>query len=137
MSGPSDHLSWRELACKDGTPYPNAYVVDERVFKLAKAFEDIRRIWDRPIIVVSAYRTSAWNRQVGGARNSQHLHGRALDLLPPRGVALREFYEVIRDEANLFKITGIGLYTTFVHIDTRPGTRLAVWRGTGVKDTRS
>src|SRR5690606_9510833 len=78
--GPSQHLSWKELACKDGTPYPDEFKLDGRVFQLAAVFEDIRRVCgNKPIRINSAYRSPAHNKKIGGARNSQHLHGRALD----------------------------------------------------------
>ena len=35
-----------------------------------------------PIIVNSGYRNEAYNRQVGGVRNSQHLLGQAADIRP-------------------------------------------------------
>ena len=76
-NGPSEHLSWKELACKDGTPYPEKFKLDGRVFQLALVFEDIRSIWNKPIVIHSAYRSPEHNRKIGGARNSQHVEGRA------------------------------------------------------------
>ena len=35
-----------------------------------------------PIIINSGYRNEVYNRQVGGARNSQHLLGQAADIRP-------------------------------------------------------
>ena len=35
-----------------------------------------------PIIINSGYRNEAYNRQVGGVRNSQHLTGQAADIRP-------------------------------------------------------
>lgn len=137
LSGPSEHLSWRELACKDGTPYPEKFVEDGRVFKLAQMFEDIRRLWNKPIIVLSAYRTPEWNIKIGGARYSQHVQGRALDLRPPKGIRLPDFYHAIHDNANDFGIHGLGIYGTFVHVDIRPTNKLVTWSGSGAKDSRT
>ena len=135
MNGPSSHLSWKELACKDGTPYPDEFIKDGRVFTLALVFEDIRSLCgDKPIRVLSAYRTPEHNRKVGGARNSQHVLGRALDLAPPKNFNVDEFYKLIRANTEDFGIQGLGKYKTFVHVDIRPTTRLVVWSGTGVKD---
>jgi uncharacterized protein YcbK (DUF882 family) len=133
MSGPSKHLSWAELACKDGTPYPQAWRAT-RAVELAALFEAIRaECDDRPIAVTSAYRTPAYNRRIGGARLSQHVEGRALDLKPPKGMGIAEFYRRIRALADrLDTLKGLGRYRTFVHVDTRPASRLAVWSGTGV-----
>lgn len=136
-SGPSQHLTWKELACKDGTPYPDKFILDGRIFKLAAVFEDIRHLWGKPITILSAYRSPTHNKKVGGARNSQHMQGRALDLAPPKGVKIGDFYETIKNNADKFGITGIGKYKTFVHVDVRPTDKLIVWRGTGVKDSAS
>ncbi len=135
MNGPSKHLTWKELACKDGTPYPEIWKTT-RAVKLAAAFEMIRETFgDKPITVLSAYRTPEWNRKIGGARNSQHMEGRALDLRPPNGTKVYDFYRVIKAIAPDCGIKGIGLYKTFVHIDIRPTTNTAYWKGTGVKDS--
>jgi len=133
---PSTHLTWTELACKDGSAYPLEWR-DTRGRELGRMFEAIRAIYRRPITVGSAYRTVEHNRLIGGARNSQHVQGRALDLYPPRGVSVTVFAAAIRDLADAMVsegddlIGGIGYYPTFVHVDTRGviGDRLIVWWG--------
>ena len=132
-TGPSQHLSWRELSCKDGTAYPVEWRVS-RAVPLAIEFERIRAAVGRPIVVGSAYRTPTHNRNVGGARNSQHVQGRALDLYPPRGWTVTRLFEVVRavaaDPAS--RIFGIGEYPSFVHLDIRPAPphgQLIRWRG--------
>lgn len=137
------HLAWQELRCKDGTPYPEKWR-ETRGRDLGYLFEAIRRIYGQPIGVLSAYRTEAHNRKIGGARASQHVQGRALDLAPPRGIPIARFTGDVRALADALwadprtpdLIGGIGAYLThgFVHVDTRPGTRLAVWKGTAAKD---
>lgn len=137
MRGPSKHLTWRELACKDGTGFPVLWVT--RAYKLAAVFEAIRRACgDNPIVINSAYRTPTYNRKIGGARNSQHVEGRALDLRPPTGYSVDTFYRLIRSlaQTSVPEIRGIGKYKTFVHVDIRPGTHLALWKGAGVKDSK-
>jgi uncharacterized protein YcbK (DUF882 family) len=129
--GPSTHLSWSELACKDSarTPYPMEWR-RTRVVDLAQAFEVVRRACgSRPITVQSGYRTPAWNRRVGGATFSQHVEGRALDLAAPMGLTRMQFYEIIRAQARASKIRGIGIYPTFIHVDVRPSNRLVIWHG--------
>jgi uncharacterized protein YcbK (DUF882 family) len=133
---PSDHLTWVELECKDGTPYPEIWR-NTRLPFLTFAFEKVRALYGKPITVVSAYRTESHNRSIGGARFSQHVQGRALDLKPPKGVTVEKFFNDIKAKAKEFGIHGIGKYKTFVHIDVRPEDRLAVWNGKGVKDSAS
>ena len=101
---------------------------------LASEFETIRKKVGSPVKVASAFRTPDWNRQVGGARNSQHLQGRALDLRPPKSWTVERFYGVVRARAldPASRIYGLGKYQTFVHIDVRPPgekDRLVVWQG--------
>jgi len=91
-----------------------------------------------PLVVGNGYRPEPYNSRVGGAKNSQHLHFRALDLDLPkahRTRALQEkFYltaaEMFLDpELRDFKI-GLGLYRpwrgTRVHLDT--GYRRRHWK---------
>ena len=138
MNGPSKHLLWEELKCHNGVAYPNRFIDDGRVFKLAQAFEDIRSLCgDKPITVLSAYRTPEWNKKIGGAKLSQHVQGRALDLKPPEGLTVLQFYRLIKANYTDFGINGIGLYATFVHVDIRPSNRLVVWSSSMPKETRA
>lgn len=134
--GPSEHLSWDELACHDAdkTPYPEKWRTT-RAVDLATEFEAVRALVGAPIKVGSAYRTLEYNRTIpGSAKNSQHPEGRALDLYPPKGWTVDRFYAVIRQRALMSesKIYGLGRYKTFVHMDVRPapkGERLVAWQG--------
>lgn len=124
----SPHLTWEELACHDGTFYPASWM--DRASDLAQVFEDVRiEAGNYPLLVTSAYRTKSWNKKVGGARNSQHLYGRALDLVPIRGVSVEKLFEAAKRVAGYnMRLKGIGLYPTFVHIDIRQSKKLVVWR---------
>lgn len=138
MSGPSKHLGWAELSCRDAakTPYPVEWR-STRAVALARVFEDLRAACGNvPLTVLSAYRTPAHNRAIGGARNSQHVEGRALDLKPPAGWTVARFAALIRGEADAWGLGGVGVYRTFVHVDIRPrvADRLVVWSGSGAKD---
>jgi hypothetical protein len=134
--GPSEHLFWSELDCKDGTRYPDEFVLDGRATQLAIVFEKIRLLCsNKRLTVSSAYRTPEWNRKIGGAKYSQHLYGRALDIAPPKGMIVDEFYKLIWSNVYSLDITGLGRYITFVHVDIRPTDRLYCWSGTGIKDS--
>ena len=133
---PSRHLTWNELACRDGTPYPEEWRTT-RLPALVELFEAIRLRVAVPIEIGSAYRTPAHNRKVGSTANpSQHCEGRALDLHTPSGWTLERFHELVR-----FMVPrephfgGIGYYRWGVHIDTRTrwNNRAAAWNGRNVK----
>ncbi len=128
INGPTAHLSWKELACKDGTEYPLQWR-DNRAIALAGLFEHIReQCGNFPITVHSAYRTPSYNKRVGGVARSQHLYGRALDLSHSR-LSNRAFYKILRiiAEEGLTMLRGLGKYDTFCHIDIRPTESLASW----------
>jgi len=129
--GPSEHLTWKELACKDGTPYPINWR-STRAVALAREFEEVRRLCGgKPITILSAYRTPLYNAKIGGARLSQHKNGFALDMRPPAGMPVSVFHMRILQYAKTpeSKIRGLGLYSTFVHMDIRPAPRLVRWTG--------
>ncbi len=66
----------------------------------------------------SAYRCVKHNKAVGGATNSQHVQGIATDIV----LATRtptQLYEILD---RTWK-GGLGVYDTFVHIDSRQGGR--------------
>lgn len=137
MARPSPHLSWSELSCHDGTPYPPIWW--ERAVDLAAEFEAIRAACgDHPLLVLSAYRTPDWNKRCGGVERSQHLEGRALDVQIRAGWPEQRFFSVVRDLAlrtehgvRVSKIRGIGRYPArgFLHFDIRPQDRLDIWAG--------
>ena len=125
------HLSWEELSCHDDdrTPYPREWRTT-RLPTLRHAFETIRHACsDHPIRILSAYRTKTHNRKIGGARQSQHVEGRALDLRPPKGMPIRQFETIIEAvmAEDTTAIRGLGRYRQFIHIDVRPRTRLVRW----------
>ena len=134
MSGPSEHLLWNELACKDSirTPYPLDWR-DEggRVEQLAALFEHIRAgLGRKPLRVGSAYRTAKHNADIGGAEHSQHVQGRALDLARLKDCTVDEFHSRVQTLVDIGPyIGGLGLYKWGVHIDIRPGDKLVTWFG--------
>jgi hypothetical protein len=135
VNGPSEHLSWAELECRDGAPYPKSWR-SNRALVLAMEFEAIRALCgNKPIAVLSAYRTPTHNARVGGARSSQHLQGCALDLAPPEGMTVAAFADVINRRAEHLDswIRGVGVYDGFVHIDTRESDEVIRWFGSRLR----
>jgi uncharacterized protein YcbK (DUF882 family) len=137
LDNPSAHLSWKELACKDGTPYPNEFILDGRVYKLAHTFENIRKLCsNQPLIIHSSYRTPTWNAKVGGAKSSQHLFGKALDIQPTKMTVIA-MHRILLRHATALGLGGLGLYNTFIHIDIRDEPELIAWNGYNDKNKTS
>ncbi len=100
-----------------------------RMIPTLRAAEWVRHRMDHPIIVGNGYRPEPFNSRVGGARRSQHLYFRALDLdLPLRHRSQDnqgKFYEVAAElflSHGAYLKMGLGIYRpwkgTRVHIDT-------------------
>lgn len=127
----SEHLSLAELGCKDGTPYP-ILVNGLAAESLGVVFELVRAaLGGHPLRINSAYRTPEYNKMVGGAANSQHVAGNAIDLSCPSDEQFPEFetkiyqtvllYNIIADVADLAPVKFVQFYPNkrFVHIDVR------------------
>jgi len=132
MSRVTENFTTDEFACKDGTPYPRAWI-DTRLLPLcAEVLQPVRNRVGASIPVLSGFRTDAYNRKIGGARLSQHVQGRAADLRPPKGWTAARLHALILEMYNdgeLPRLGGLGLYPGFVHVDVRPGAKLARWTG--------
>ena len=89
---------------------------------LVTRLQQLRDRVGRPIIITSGYRCEAHNRAVGGATDSQHLLGKAADI-QVEGMAP----DTLAAHAEAIGFGGIGIYSNFVHVDTRAGR--VRWRG--------
>jgi zinc D-Ala-D-Ala carboxypeptidase len=66
-------------------------------------FEPIRQNFRVPIRISSAYRSAALNRAIGGATNSQHSIGEAIDIDMdgnPHGVTNKQIFDYIKNNLN-------------------------------------
>lgn len=78
----------------------------------------VRARFGSPVIIISHFRPLSWNQGKGQSPKSQHLWARALDLRPQNGdveVLHKAALEVARTMPDF---TGVGIYDTFIHIDT-------------------
>lgn len=104
------HFKVKEFACK----HCGEIKID---INLLVKLEELRRaIGNKPIIINSGYRCPTHNKNVGGAKNSQHLYGKAVDIrvngMSPR--TLEKFADTV------FANGGVGMGgQNIVHVDTR------------------
>ena len=106
----SPHFRLREFASKDGS---DKVLVDDALVDL---LEQIREAAGGAVTINSGYRSPSHNAAVGGVSSSQHLYGRAADIVvsgasPLLVGQIAEYY--------LDRRGGIGVYQTFTHVDTR------------------
>ena len=117
----SKNFKSEEFDCQDKnrSKYPLKWI--PRLKVLCKDLEVIREACgNKRIKIISGYRTKAYNKKVGGAKNSQHLYGRAADF-KVIGQHAGKTYEIVlglRREGKISK-GGLGKYRTFTHFDTR------------------
>ena len=74
------------------------------------------------IVVSSGYRDPDHNEQVGGAPRSLHVSFNALDIIPMRSSTERTpIHTIVKllEKDPYYPFMGIGVYNSFVHIDTR------------------
>lgn len=83
---------------------------------LIKGLQKIREHFCKALNITSGYRCPEHNKEVGGARASYHMKGMAADVYI-NGVSPKEIAQYA-ESTGLFK--GIGRYSNFVHLDTRP-----------------
>lgn len=96
--------------------------VDERLIEL---LENIRNFVGKPVNINSGYRSAAYNATIKNAvPNSQHVQGKAADIRI-NGVSPAQVAQIA--ECFLGSSGGIGIYSTFTHVDVR--ISCARWKG--------
>ena len=106
----AENFKVKEFACNDGSD--TVLISDELVDLLQK----IRDHFGVAVTINSGYRTSTYNKKVGGATNSQHVKGTAADIVA-KGVdplTVAQYAEYLMPNSG-----GIGVYQTFTHVDVR------------------
>lgn len=104
-----NHFKVSEFRCK----HCKELVLD---INLLLKLEELRTlIGHRPITINSGYRCSIYNKRISGAKNSQHLYGKAADI-KATGISIKELG---RYADKIFSKGGVGYGNTFIHVDTR------------------
>ncbi|MEO0437895.1 MAG: D-Ala-D-Ala carboxypeptidase family metallohydrolase [Pseudomonadota bacterium] len=100
-----------EFKCPCGCGFDT---VDKELLEYDQALSD--HFDNRRVIITSACRCAAYNASVGGGPNSQHLFGRANDIII-EGIHPHLVQELLDD----WGVPGLGYYDDFTHLDTRTG----------------
>jgi len=90
-----------------------------RIIPTLRIVDSLRDHFNSPIVILSSYRNRAYNEKCGGVLNSEHMQFCALDIAVA-GHSTKEVYDILLSWRRAGRFTGgLGLYPTFVHIDTR------------------
>jgi lysozyme len=86
----------------------------------ARILDRARELLGAPIMTLSVYRSPEYNKKIAGATHSEHMKFTAIDFLVKSNSGPAEWAGVLRQmrQSGLFK-GGIGVYPSFVHVDTR------------------
>jgi uncharacterized protein YcbK (DUF882 family) len=118
-----DALSWLFRDWRDGD---QGLKVDVRLFDLLATVQTVLSLVEGraiEITLTSGYRTPERNRTIeGAAANSQHIRGRAADI-----VLSGSSHGAVADAAEIAGAPGLGRYPDFTHLDVGPPGRR--WRG--------
>ena len=85
-----------------------------------RVVDQLREHFGKPITLLSSYRSPAYNAAIdGAAAKSFHMRFQALDI-SVEGKTPKQVFAVLKKWRDAGKFRGgLGLYRTFVHIDTR------------------
>ena len=111
------NFSKHEFDSKDGSEMPQEVLYN--VQKLANQLQILRNLIAKPISINSGYRSPSHNSKIG-AKNSQHLYGKAADIVVEdmQPIDVYNAIESLIEKGDMLQ-GGLSLYPTFVHYDIR------------------
>ena len=74
---------------------PDNTTIERMQALMEECLDKVREMWGKPIGVNSGYRSAELNREVGGAKNSQHLRGEAADITTGTKENNRKLFDLI------------------------------------------
>ena len=116
----TENFKRQEFDCKDGTKVPAELLPN--IQKLAEQLQILRDCLGESIHINSGYRSPAYNKRIGGVKNSQHVLGKAADITC-KSKTPKQLAAIIEKliTAGTLRFGGIGVYPGFVHVDIRQG----------------
>jgi uncharacterized protein YcbK (DUF882 family) len=111
----------QEFDCKDGTPVPVGFY--DNLQLLAENLQVLRNFIGEPIHITSGFRTTTYNKKVGGKVASKHLIALAGDFTT-KNYSPKQLFTIITKliKEGKMKEGGLHAYPGFLHYDPR-GTK--------------
>lgn len=105
MNNISKHITYKEATVSQTSVRygikndPNEKQLAAMRLVAEKCFEPMREHFGVPIRVNSFFRCEELNRKIGGAKNSQHMQGEAIDLdaIPGTGITNADLFNWLKD----------------------------------------
>lgn len=115
------YFSRKEMACRccGRLPTEDGVMSTLEYAEFGMQLDKLREVLGKPIIIGSAnsaYRCAKHNKEVGGATNSTHMKGIAVDIAVP---SLEYRKELLAAAEKAGGWNGVGIADTFVHLDRR------------------
>lgn len=103
----SKHFTLEELTYSDTARMigikniPKTEIIRNLGLLANNLLEPLREKLSKPIIITSGYRCEILNKKVGGAPNSQHTRGQAVDIIV-KGITPKTLYEFIKSSGLIY-----------------------------------
>jgi len=114
MTQASKNFTLAELSCKHCGAPPQPRLITE--------LQALRDKFGAPMVITSATRCKEHNTAIGGAPDSMHLQGLAVDVMVKPSLR----WALLADAMAMGVWRGVGVNTSFIHLDLRTDTP-TVW----------
>ena len=99
---------------------PSKVEQDNLEYLVNNVLDKVREIYGKPIKVNSGFRSKLVNKKVGGASNSQHTKGEAVDITGGNKVENKMIYEIIKNLGKYDQLINEYDYS-WIHISYKNG----------------
>ncbi len=94
---------------------PSDVVINNLNWLCLKILDPLREKLNKPIIISSGYRSEKLNKIIGGSKTSQHISGKAADIIVS-GIKSRDLFNFIKQKTTLPFDQMIEEFSQWIHI---------------------
>lgn len=100
---------------------PEGLELKSNIIQCAQRLDEVRELFNRPVIINSWYRSPKVNSKVGGAKNSAHMTGWAVDF---RVQGMQDLEVALRIKESGIRMDQLILEPSWLHISFAPEMRM-------------